>query len=148
MHKKQSKIAAREMEVELGLKKPVSRHRAPIHSFRKPLRVRGSKSHNFRSNVRSFAGQSFPTFKIQPVYRTSRVQKGKTPQPLAPIRPVSPGNVQKEKTSQPLAPIRPALHGNRSGMCAAQLADYIAACEGRITWAQYFKKWGGNTLTM
>jgi hypothetical protein len=27
-----------------------------------------------------------------------------------------------------------------------QLADYKAACQGKITWAQYFKKWKGALL--
>jgi len=34
-----------------------------------------------------------------------------------------------------------------SGMCEAQRINFKAACEGRITWGQYFEKWGkeGNT---
>jgi hypothetical protein len=35
-----------------------------------------------------------------------------------------------------LEPVRP------SGMCAEQRTDYLAACDGRITWRQYFAKWG------
>jgi hypothetical protein len=40
------------------------------------------------------------------------------------------------------SPIRP------SAMCDAQRVDFIAACEGKITWRQYFAKWGeyGPTL--
>ncbi len=30
------------------------------------------------------------------------------------------------------------------GMCEAQRIDLEAAIEGKITWAQYFAKWGGN----
>jgi hypothetical protein len=35
-----------------------------------------------------------------------------------------------------------------AGMCEAQHIDFVAACEGRITWRQYFAKWGENTLTL
>jgi len=31
-------------------------------------------------------------------------------------------------------------------MNAEQLADYTAACEGKITWAQYYRKWKGVPL--
>jgi hypothetical protein len=32
--------------------------------------------------------------------------------------------------------------GNSGGMCAAQRADFEAACDGKITWRQYFATWG------
>jgi hypothetical protein len=32
------------------------------------------------------------------------------------------------------------------GMGAEQLADFAAACEGKITWRQYFAKWGPSAL--
>jgi hypothetical protein len=35
-----------------------------------------------------------------------------------------------------------------TGMCEAQRADYLAACDGKITWRQYFAKWGGDRLTL
>ena len=38
-------------------------------------------------------------------------------------------------------PLRPMAHG---GMSLAQLADLNAAIEGKITWAEYFHKWGGG----
>jgi hypothetical protein len=38
-------------------------------------------------------------------------------------------------------PLRPMAHG---GMSLAQLADLNAAIEGKITWAEYFRKWGGG----
>jgi hypothetical protein len=38
-------------------------------------------------------------------------------------------------------PMRPIAHG---GMSQAQLIDLHAAMEGKITWAEYFRKWGGG----
>jgi hypothetical protein len=40
-----------------------------------------------------------------------------------------------------MIPRRPA-----SGMCPEQAADYRAACNGTITWAMYFRKWGSPSL--
>lgn len=42
-------------------------------------------------------------------------------------------------------PRRPETHGT---MSKEQLADYIAACDGKITWAQYFQKWGRGGLSL
>jgi hypothetical protein len=42
---------------------------------------------------------------------------------------------------QQAMPQRPIAHG---GMSQAQLVDLIAAQEGKITWAEYFRKWGGR----
>jgi len=33
-------------------------------------------------------------------------------------------------------------------MCEAQRIDFEAACEGKITWRQYFAKWGENSLSL
>lgn len=49
----------------------------------------------------------------------------------------------REKIVQPFRPLR-----HSSGMCAEQLADFIAACDGKITWRQYFAKWGDRGLTL
>jgi hypothetical protein len=35
-----------------------------------------------------------------------------------------------------------------SGMCEAQRADFTAACDGKITWRQYYAKWGSDRLTL
>lgn len=35
-----------------------------------------------------------------------------------------------------------------SGMSEEQWIDFRAACEGKITWAQYFARWGDNRLTL
>jgi hypothetical protein len=33
-------------------------------------------------------------------------------------------------------------------MCEAQRVDFIAACDGKITWRQYFAKWGHRGLAL
>lgn len=45
----------------------------------------------------------------------------------------------EKKPEHYAAPFRPATHG---GMSEAQRIDYEAAYDGKITWAEYFKKWG------
>ncbi len=122
MHKKQSKIVAREMEAELGLKKPVSK-RGPTASYPRRLNnpakaVKPGKHIGFTKPHRSVIGQG-------PIMRLSvphRATVPNTPQP------------------QP----RPTFGGSASGMSEEQRLDFIAACEGKISWGQYFKKWGGN----
>jgi len=52
------------------------------------------------------------------------------------------GDASREITLPPLRPQRPM------GMCAAQRVDFVAACEGKITWRQYYAKWGNNALTL
>lgn len=41
-----------------------------------------------------------------------------------------------------MAPRRPV------SMCEEQRADYLAACAGKITWRQYFAKWGNAQLAL
>lgn len=48
-----------------------------------------------------------------------------------------------EKIVQPFRPLR-----HSSGMCEEQRADFVAACDGKITWRQYFAKWGNRGLTL
>jgi hypothetical protein len=51
-----------------------------------------------------------------------------------PKRPSQPQKVRK-------APRRMMV--KRGGaMCLEQRIDYVAACDGKITWARYFAKWG------
>lgn len=38
--------------------------------------------------------------------------------------------------------------GRPSGMCEAQRADFIAACNSKITWRQYFAKWANGCLEL
>ncbi|MDE1985771.1 MAG: hypothetical protein KGJ28_04465 [Alphaproteobacteria bacterium] len=35
-----------------------------------------------------------------------------------------------------------------SGICEAQRIDFNAACDGKITWYQYFVKWGRQGLSL
>ena len=52
----------------------------------------------------------------------------------------------RAKAEQPLtAPVRPLATG---GMCYAQRMDLQAAIEGKITWAEYNRKWGGRALSL
>ena len=52
----------------------------------------------------------------------------------------------RTKTEQPLtAPVRPLATG---GMCHAQRMDLQAAIAGKITWAEYNRKWGGRALSL
>jgi hypothetical protein len=48
----------------------------------------------------------------------------------------------KEVAERIVAPSRP------SGMCHAQRTDYLAACDGKITWREYFAKWSDDRLTL
>jgi len=54
------------------------------------------------------------------------------PEPVGPYRPYHPA--------------MPMMKNSTSGMSAEQRADYNAACDGKITWRQYFMKWGGLSL--
>lgn len=112
MHKKQSKIAAREMEAELGLKKPVSRRKSVAVFFKWHI-----KSPHFSGVGRS------------PIYfRPSHV----------PWRLL----FRKTLPEKLPTPIRPSIGENLTSMSEAQRIDFLAACHGRITWWQYFQKWG------
>jgi hypothetical protein len=53
---------------------------------------------------------------------------------------------ERAQAEQPLtAPIRPIATG---GMCHAQRIDLQAAIAGKITWAEYSRKWGGRALSL
>jgi len=131
MHKKQSKIAAREMEFELGLKKPVSRRKTPKLRIRKRANVRISNS-----------GRHTALRKRPPAIRTS-------PKTSIPVLISQQRTTPKiEKYNAPVRPARFLSNVASSAMCAAQQADYRAAYEGKITWRQYFQKWGGGELSL
>jgi hypothetical protein len=51
------------------------------------------------------------------------------------------------RATEPLlsAPTRPVATG---GMCHAQGMDLQAALEGKITWAEYNRKWGARSLSL
>ena len=113
MHKKQSKIVAREMEIELGLKKPQSRRRPIPRTF-----VRGL-----------FRPISRQVFRPMPkVFRPPSI---------------TPRAIPRSSNSPPIYVSR-GIPTKASGMCEAQRIDFKAACEGKITWKQYFDKWGDN----
>jgi hypothetical protein len=120
-HWKKSKQAAREMEKELGLKRPVPR---------RALRARATARTN--SRARQAAGRYGDLGSV-------------LLKPILPIRP----EIRKEQANEPQQ-FRPQISGGAiSGMCEAQRIDFVAACEGRITWRQYFDRWGdGPGLTM
>ena len=50
---------------------------------------------------------------------------------------------QVTERPQPQPPAAFAAHA--SGMCEAQRIDLQAALEGKITWRQYFAKWGAQS---
>jgi hypothetical protein len=39
----------------------------------------------------------------------------------------------------------PPIKSSLSGMSEAQRIDFIAACEGLISWRQYYEKWANNS---
>jgi hypothetical protein len=134
MHKKQSKIVAREMEIELGLRKPTSKHAPPKftvdtrhrHQFHTALRAKTLRKTGIKPHTNPF----HPHFEF------------KIPVPPV-IRPAAQSAHAHEK--QPCIP-GPIRSGKPGGMSEQQYRDFIAACEGRITWAEYFRKWGGKSL--
>jgi len=50
--------------------------------------------------------------------------------------------VMRNRRQRLATPLRPTVTRGGGSMCAEQLADLAAAQDGRITWAQYFRKWG------
>lgn len=125
MHWKKSKQVAREMEKELGLKSPV------------PRRLKNA-------SLDSICGRRQPPRNIgsyPAVPRDSQVSI------LKPVRPIykKPATCEKPATASPMPP---TPGGSLSAMCENQRIDFIAACEGRISWGQYFEKWGAAELTL
>jgi hypothetical protein len=111
MHKKQSKITAREMETELGLKRPVSRRKAMFSPYKRQIRL-----------LRHLPVDRPPFW--GPLRISRRLRFKRSPPEKLPM------------------PIRPHASENLSGLSEAQRIDFLAACHGRITWWQYFQKWG------
>jgi hypothetical protein len=58
------------------------------------------------------------------------------------IKPPRENEAEKKGLEFFLQPRRP------TGMCEAQRIDFNAACERRITWRQYFEKWGRQGLSL
>lgn len=110
-HWNKSKQAAREMERELGLKRPEPKS---------GKRYSGGHATGSRS-----------VFSLPP-----------TPSPFGALPP--PESKPQQPEQQPTRPMdyQPQTDGILSGMSEAQRIDFIAACEGKITWRQYFERWG------
>lgn len=114
-----AKEAAREMEKELGLKTPVPR---------------SGKKHTDGHAIGSRA-----------TFRPSSISSPFLPLPLPKVRPEP-----RQTEQQPMRPMSgPARdEGMLSRMSEAQRIDFIAACEGRMTWRVYFERWGLAGLTL
>jgi len=57
-----------------------------------------------------------------------------------------PSKPAKVETPPPqIMPQRPMSYGN---MSREQWLDFLAACEGRISWLEYFRKWGKDGLSL
>ncbi|MDE1902116.1 MAG: relaxase/mobilization nuclease domain-containing protein [Alphaproteobacteria bacterium] len=121
-HWKKSKQVCREMEKELGLKSPTPRH------VRRMLPVK----------VRSLG------------FKARRLVLFAMPNPAPPywILPPRPSIPRYEVPERPMQTVFPSSSGSGlAGMSEAQRIDFIAACDGKITWRQYFEKWGdGNSI--
>lgn len=203
-HWLKSKQVCREMEVELGLKRPMpkrvkrvfvsgkrggrinrysGRYRLPtesrtpsinksgikhidkglvfastIHESCKQssaLRLRKNNPFTLNRMSGSFSASSLARPQLQSTAHSFR-HENHVPQRPMPNVMVSP----LQKHSAPHAPVlvkkdgalkqptmlhRPISRGN---MSKEQWSDYMAACEGKITWAQYFKKWGDGVTRL
>ena len=121
-HWKKSKQVAREMEKELCLKRPVPRRA-----------LRASTTARSTSRARQAPGR----------YSDLGARA---------VMPRRPFAYAKTTTEQSTASqqFRPQISGGAiSGMCEVQRIDFLAACDGKITWRQYFEKWGdGRGMTM
>ena len=108
-HWKKSKQICREMEKELGLKRPMPR------KLTKGLKIK--TQNNLTNSPAPVHPRRYATLSPVPVIR-SEVQNRPVPMPAA------------------------AVSSSLSGMSEAQRVDFIAACDGKITWKEYFQKWG------
>ncbi|MDE1902169.1 MAG: relaxase/mobilization nuclease domain-containing protein [Alphaproteobacteria bacterium] len=116
MHKKQSKIVAREMEKELGLKQPQAKRKGTV---RIKFEARGNHA-PYRLTFSPLPFRPFVSLPTMPHVRFS-----------------------PEPSREVCQPFIPQPSGNAfSNMSEAQRLDFIAACEGRLTWQMYFKLWG------
>jgi hypothetical protein len=62
--------------------------------------------------------------------------------PLACVRADYPPAAAAARADRQEAAPAAALGAGDGSMCAEQRIDYRAACDGKITWARYFAKWG------
>jgi len=143
-HWLKSRKAAREMEVELGLKRLTPR-KARGGYIRK---IRGSKTKGKnRAKVTRRAILGNPLTVSRNLATSSPRVISSTLRPMFGFRPL----IRRPAPTEPYRPYHPAIpmmKGSTSGMSAEQRADYKAACDGKITWRQYFKKWGNGGLSL
>jgi hypothetical protein len=171
-HWKKSKEAAREMEIELGLKRPVARRRLPrariarrrkLKAKRKPKPRRRSRhgtrrpqtdpgdylrlcKHPLRDlrlwldEARDGQGRPRSSLHLMPARPWPRMGADDVLRPLRIARTV------RHVEPEPRRPHLVAFAVTSSGMSEEQRIDYIAACDGKITWRQYFTKWGHWSL--
>jgi hypothetical protein len=113
------------MEKELELKRPASR--TLLLGF--ISKGKGSGKTKSSALLRSPAPTSRVKTALRPMhgFQSSRVG-------------AEPNEAQYSRHAMPM------MKGNTAGMSEEQRTDYIAACDGKITWRQYFKKWGGLSL--
>jgi hypothetical protein len=115
--------------------------RKAIHSLRetkthRDFAVRYSKARQPRnSGIKQYRHDTnFPN-----VRGSLSTKSAISPIPKPPVKTIT-----DAPPTPPLFPHRPVARGSKS---AEQMIDYMAACEGKITWQQYFRKWGGNRLS-
>lgn len=139
-HWKKSKQAAREMEKELGLNRPALRRMQKAKVVTSMPKATGKIQIG-----RNYAGHK----PVRPTASTT-IQARKPVSTLG--FSIGIGTAQTGKApsapQQPQLPHQPIGGGKPSGMSEAQWLDFIAACEGKITWRQYFQKWGGNIFAI
>jgi hypothetical protein len=137
MHKKQSKIAARAIEAELGLKKPTPR-RGRMASGGYPRKI-GNPARAINPDISALV-RSHPHHAYAPV----RPARPLSHAPIPRINP--PASPAMQQKTQPPLPHWQVGNGRPAGMSDQQWSDYIAACEGRLSWRAYFERWGNVSL--
>jgi Relaxase/Mobilisation nuclease domain len=143
---------------------PIPRSAAPVNPRAWPERggdprtdsprdVDHPRALDWRNQSRALVARSPPV--ILPTARPSKskpvkVRKSKRISGASRPQIVAYGRVivrdERAKTEQTLTvPTRPMATG---GMCYAQRMDLQAAIAGKITWAEYNRKWGGRALSL
>ena len=146
------------MEIELGLKKPVSKGEKFGFTMKKAkdsgsFRLSGSLFHPTSSPRNGFSAkkktQGLGIAKLSgalthsaPASSAPSQHVSTTLRPMSGFRPLTFRAMPPEPTRFRHAAL--VMKGSSSGMCVEQLADYKAACDGKITWQQYFQKWGNT----
>jgi len=170
-HWKKSKQTAREMEIELGLKRPEARRSSRARRTRKrSLKARGKpkprrRLRHGRKRPQTEAGEylrlcKHPLHDLRLWLDETRRGQGRTRGslhlvPARPwprmgahdvLRPLRIAQTVRHIEPEPRRPHHVAFAAQSSGMSEEQRIDYVAACDGKITWQQYFRKWGSLSL--